>query len=56
MEDKTVHLIKKAEDILVTKTKQLEVVTKEAEDAVSLVSTAMNRMRVASEKNEELYG
>ena len=47
---KKVKLIKKAEDILVTKTKQLEVVTKEAEDAVSLVSTAMNRMKLASEK------
>ena len=37
-------------DILAVKTAQLSIVAKEAEDAVSLVSTALNRMKSASQK------
>ena len=37
-------------DILTVKTAQLSVTAKEAEDAVSLVSTALNRMKSASYK------
>jgi hypothetical protein len=37
-------------DILTIKTQQLAAVTQEAENAVSLVSTAMNRMKLASQK------
>jgi uncharacterized protein YigA (DUF484 family) len=41
---------KASTDILTIKTEQLDAVTKEAENAVSMVSTAMNRMRLASQK------
>lgn len=37
-------------DILTVKTQQLAAVTQEAENAVSLVSTAINRMKLASQK------
>jgi hypothetical protein len=37
-------------DILTVKTAQLSATAKEAEDAVSLVSTALNRMKSASYK------
>lgn len=37
-------------DILTVKTAQLNATAKEAEDAVSLVSTALNRMKSASYK------
>ena len=41
---------KKPIDILAVKTQQLESTAKEAEDAVSMVTMAMNRMKSASQK------
>lgn len=41
---------KREVDILTIKTQQLAAVTQEAENAVSLVSTALNRMKLASQK------
>jgi hypothetical protein len=40
-------------DILTIKTEQLDAVTKEAENAVSMVSTALNRMKLASQKMKD---
>ena len=40
-------------DILTIKTEQLNAVTKEAENAVSMVSTALNRMKLASQKMKD---
>ena len=41
---------KKEIDVLTFKTQQLEEVTREVESAVSLVSSALNRMKFASQK------
>lgn len=40
-------------DMLAIKTEQLDAVTKESENAVSMVSTAMNRMKLASQKMKD---
>lgn len=40
-------------DILTIKTEQLDAVTKEAENAVSMVSTALSRMKLASQKMKD---
>lgn len=41
---------KNKKDILTLKTKEYEIAAKEAEDAVTMVTTAMNRMKVANQK------
>lgn len=40
---------KREVDVLTIKTQQLAAVTQEAENAISLVSTAMNRMKLVSQ-------
>lgn len=41
---------KNKNDILTLKTKEYEIASKEADDAVAMVSTAMNRLKAANQK------
>jgi prefoldin subunit 5 len=41
---------KKNNDILAVKTKEYEIAAQEAENAVSMVTTAMNRLKAANQK------
>ena len=42
--------MKKNHDILYTMTRQYEAATKESEDAVSMVTTALNRLKAANQR------